>query len=54
MNGNPLEKDLKANPTVSEGSGETFYPGPSRIHLAATRYSTGAGAVAATAFTNRA
>ena len=26
MNSNSLEKDLKANPTVSEGSGETFYP----------------------------
>ena len=50
MNGNPLEKDLKANPTVSEGSGETFYPVRYRIHLAATRYGTGA---VATAFTNR-
>ena len=37
MSSNPLEKnqELNVSRTASDKSGETFYPGPSRIHLAA-------------------
>jgi hypothetical protein len=40
------DQGLNVTRERSEARGETFYPGPSRIHLAATRYSTGAVATA--------